>query len=291
MITQILIHILPHEIDQLERILIQLKKNSKYIPSNHSIITDVILNTNLTNWEKSILPKEFFITKFQQLEQLTKTWSITNFKIDNTGEILGCVSHRRKAFRETQADNVLILDTDVFFSDSFLYHLITGASLINEKQSYYILTPQITKMWDNSWDCLVHSDFIKDSTDAFKLKDPYITSDCLKEVNVKSIDGFKFGGGWGTLISKSLLKKIDIPDSLGHYGLEDTFIMIGSSFLKRKGINVTQFILENEILIEDNKFRYSPYKEYLSFIDRREEFKKIANENFQIELNKFENSL
>jgi hypothetical protein len=291
MTTQIVIHTLPYEIDQLERILIQLKKSSKYIPSEYNIITDVVLNINLTNWEKSIIPKEFFIDKFYQLEQLTKTWSKTQFYVNDNNEISGCVSHRRKIFRETQADNVLIFDTDVFFSDSLLYHIISGASVIKLETPYYILTPQISKMWDNSWDCLVHNNFMNDSVEEFKTKDPIITSDCLGEVSIKSIDDFKFGGGWGTLISVPLLKKIDIPDSLGHYGLEDTFLMIGSLFLKQKGINVKQFVLENEVLVEDNKFRFNPYKKYLSVIDRREEFKKMANENFQKELNKFGSSL
>jgi hypothetical protein len=291
MITQIAIHTLPYEIDQLERLLIQLKRNSKHLTPDNNIITDVVLNVNLNNWDNSSLSKEFFIDKFYQLEQLTKTWSTTNFHINDNNEILGCVSHRRKVFRETQADNVLVLDTDVFFSDSLLYHIINGALLIEQNSPYYVLTPQITKMWDNSWDCLVNDAFLNDSTNEFKNKDPFITADCLGEVSIKPIDGFKFGGGWGTLISVPLLRKIDIPDSLGHYGLEDTYIMICSSFLKQNGLNVNQYVLENELLIEDNRFRFSPYKKYLSAIDRREEFKKIANENFQKELNKFGSSL
>jgi hypothetical protein len=291
MITQIAIHTLPYEIDQLERLLIQLKRNSKHLTPDNNIITDVVLNVNLNNWDDSTLPKEFFIDKFYQLEQLTKTWSTTNFYINDNNEILGCVSHRRKVFRETQADNVLVLDTDIFFSDSLLYHIINGALLIEQNSPYYVLTPQITKMWDNSWDCLVNNAFLNDSTDEFKNKDPFTIADCLGEVSIKPINDFKFGGGWGTLISVPLLKKIDIPDSLGHYGLEDTYIMICSSFLKQNGLNVNQYILENELLIEDNKFRFSPYKKYLSAIDKREEFKKIAYENFQNELNKFGSSL
>lgn len=291
MITQIAIHVLPHEIDQLERILIQLKKSSKYITENNNIITNVVLNINLNDWSNSTLPKEFFIDKFYQLEQLTKTWSKTEFNVDASNEILGCVGHRRKVFRETQADNVLVLDTDVFFSDTMLYHIINGASLISQNTPFYILTPQISKMWDNSWDCLVNDNFIYDSTEDFKNKDAFITADCLGDVSVKPINEFKFGGGWGTLISTPLLRKIDIPDSLGHYGLEDTFLMIGSSFLKQNGVNVTQFILENEVLVEDNKFRFNPYKKYLNNIDRREEFKIIAHNNFEKELIKFGNSL
>jgi hypothetical protein len=289
--TQIVIHTLPYEIDHLERLLNQLNRCSKYLSTENDIITDIVLNFNLNNWEESKIPKDFFIDKFYQLEHITKTWSSTQFHIDDNNEILGCVSHRRKVFRETTADNVLLLDTDIFFSDSFLYHILNAALLVKEITPYFVLTPQITKMWDDSWDCLVNELFINNSTSEFKTLDPFITYDCLGEVNIKPINNIKFGGGWGTLISTKLLKKIDIPDSLGHYGLEDTYIMICSSILKQRGVNVIQYVLENELLIEDNKFRLNPYTKYLSSIDKREEFKKIAHENFHNELNKFGNSL
>jgi len=291
MTTQILIHVLPHEIDQLERILIQLKRSSKHLPSGYSFITNVVLNINLNDWANSTIPKKFFIDKFYQLEQLTKTWSKTEFYVSENNEVLGCVDHRRQVFNTTKADNVLVLDTDVFFSDSLLYHIVNGASLVKEITPLYIITPQIHKMWDNSWDELVNEKFINEPISSFKDVDAFTTADCLGEVNIKNIENFKFGGGWGTLISLPLLKMINIPESLGPYGLEDTFLMTCSSILKRKGINIMQFILENELLVEDNKFRFNPYKEYMSIIDRREEFKIIAHNNFEKELIKFGNSL
>ena len=47
------------------------------------------------------------------------------------------------------------------------------------------------------------------------------------------------------------------------------------------------FVLENEIIVEDHLFRFNPYKEYLTIINKQEEFKKIAHENFQNEINNF----
>ena len=58
--------------------------------------------------------------------------------------------------------------------------------------------------------------------------------------------------------------------------------------MRQKGINVNQFILENEIIVEDHLFRFNPYKDYLSIIDKREEFRQVAYINFQNEINKFE---
>ena len=36
---------------------------------------------------------------------------------------------------------------------------------------------------------------------------------------------FKFAGGWFTTFSPKIFKLQPIPKSLGHYGLEDTFLM------------------------------------------------------------------
>ena len=36
----------------------------------------------------------------------------------------------------------------------------------------------------------------------------------------------------------------------------------------------------NEVIIENNLFRFNPYNEYLHTIDKREEYKEIANTNF-----------
>jgi hypothetical protein len=283
---QISIHTLPQEIDQLEQQLTQLKYNSNHLPSESRIIVDVVLNLNLVEWDKSTIPKSFFIDKFNNLEKLTQTWAKTNFEINEDGTIQGCVSYRRKVANTTQADAVLLLDTDIIFSPTLLFHFIHSINILKDTNPYYILTPQTTPMWDNSWDVIVNNQF-KDDDIHFQSRDPYKYAQCLGDVSIKPINEFKFGGGWATLISTPLLKHIGIPESLGHYGLEDTFIMICSQTMKQKGINVNQFVLENEIIVEDNLFRFNPYKNYISIIDKREEFKQIAYSNFQNELNKF----
>jgi len=283
---QIAIHALPQEIDRLEEILIQLKNNSNHLFLENNIIVDVILNLNLVEWNKSIIPKSFFINKFYNLEKLTQTWAKTKFEINEDGIIQGCVSHRRKITNETQADAVLLLDTDIIFSPTLLFHLFCSIDVLKNITPYYILTPQITPMWDNSWDVIVNDHFKNDGI-YFQNRDSYKYAQCLGEVNLKPINHFKFGGGWATLISTPLLKHIGIPESLGHYGLEDTYIMLCSQIMKQKGMNVTQFVLENEVISEDHLFRFNPYKDYISVIDKREEFKQIAHNNFQNEIDKF----
>jgi hypothetical protein len=112
----------------------------------------------------------------------------------------------------------------------------------------------------------------------------------LEEVGVKEIPTFKFAGGWFTLISKSLLNEIGIPESFGHYGLEDTFVMACSSIMKQKGKQVSQFVLENMISGEIRKNRTNnTIKKYILSKDRKEEFKQIAHSNWELEINNFIN--
>jgi hypothetical protein len=286
---QILIHILPYEIDQLEQLLIQLKHGSRYLETNR-ILVDVVLNNNLTNWDKSSLPKSFFITKFNQLESLTKTWAKTKFEVNEDQTILGCVDHRKKAIKETQSKALFTIDTDIIISPTLLFYLVTAINTIDNQ--YYILTPQITPIWDDSWKVLVNENYINESSgDSFKTRDPYKHTQNLGEVNIKPIDTIKFGGGLATVISTSLVKHIGIPESFSPYGLEDTFIMTCAQIMKQNNEDVTQFILENEVVVEDQLFRFNPYKDYLVNVDKREEFKQISNDIFSEEVSKFINKL
>jgi len=286
----VLIHIMPYEIDQLEILLTQLKHNSKFLTEEDTILVDVLLNLNLIDWNNSVFPKSYFIDKLSQLERLTKTWAITNFNANDDQTILGCVSHRREAIKYTTSKALLTIDADIVISIYLLFHILSSIKVI--ENPYYILTPQISPLWDDSWKVLVHSSYHNEPVgNIFKFRDPYKYSNCFGDVSIQPINTFKFGGGLATVISSKLAKIVNIPKELGHYGLEDTYMMYCFEMLKQNGTDIIQYVLENEVVVEDNLFRFNPYKNYLKIIDKREEFKKISQENFQNELNKFGNSL
>jgi hypothetical protein len=282
----IVTHILPQEIDCLEQMLIHLKKSSKWI-SYEDFTVEIVLNNKLTNWDESKLPEKFFIDKFRFLEYLTSSWCSTNFEISD-GSILGCNDIRRRALRTSKADYIMYLDTDNIFSESLLYHIKSYTDYLLTQEGYNILTPEITRLWDNSWDVITNKEHlsIPASHKNYFSRDPYIIDFTPNDVSINPINTFKFAG-WGTCIPTKLRDIIDIPDSLGSYGLDDTFVMMACSILKSKGHNIQQYTLQNEIIIENNKFRFNPYKDYLTTIDRREEFKNQAHNNFNLELQKY----
>ena len=72
---------------------------------------------------------------------------------------------------------------------------------------------------------------------------------------------------------EELLDKVTVPDSFGHYGLEDTYIMWWCEHHK-EGI---QFKIKNLVVCENYKYRNNKHlTDFVAGIDRREEFKKIA---------------
>jgi hypothetical protein len=288
----ILIHILPQEIDQLEQTLIQLKKSSKYI-TNENFLVEVVLNNNLTDWDQSKIDKNFFSNKLFNLELLTKSWAETNFWVSENNEVLGCTDSHRLAAMNYNPDAFLWLDVDIVFSDTLLYHMVESYKLINQNEKYTIITPETTRVWDNTWDVITNEKALVDaaSHENYFNRDPYLTTGLMGDVSLRKIDTFKFASGWATLLSNDLIKKVTIPDEMGSYYMDDTFIMTCCEYGKQKGFNASQYVLVNEVIIENNKFRYNYYKDYIYSINRKEEFIKIAQTNFSYSVNKFLNNL
>lgn len=284
----IITHILPQEIDQLEQLLIHLKKSSIYIDYNDYIV-EVVLNTKLTDWSNSKLDEQFFINKFNHLEKLTSSWCETKFEVSD-GSILGCNDIRRRALRTSKADYIMYLDADNVFSETLLFTMKEYCKLLNQNDSYDIIIPQTTRMWDTTWDIITNEDCFDEeaSHDNYFNRDPYLIFKHKENTSLRLSNEFKFAG-WGTTIPTKLRKVIDIPNSLGSYGVDDTFIMYVCNILKQKGYNINQWIIDGEIIIENNKFRYNPYQNYLTTINKKDEFLNQAHSNFNQELQKYLN--
>ena len=283
----IIIHTLPYELNALEQTLIQLKRSSQYLNENHKIRIEVLLNANLTDWPNSVLNLNFFSSAYHDLIKLNEDWAECVLNIDNQGKFLGCNDLRRHTIRTTDADYIMYLDTDVIFNDTFLRRVFDSIEVVTNPLC--IITPQLTRMWDTTWDIVSNESFFNEEAnhENYFNRDPYKAVQFKGDVKLKPIQGFKFAG-WGTTISTKLAKLIDIPDTLGPYGLDDTFIMYSCEILKRHNIHPQQYVIENEIVIENNKFKLEYFKDFLILIDRKEEFTKQAHNNFQAELIKLD---
>lgn len=287
MTTQIVIHLLPHEIDWFEWQAKQLKIGSLYIEDK--VLIDVTLNLNLINWEDSQIPKQYFIDKFHQILKYFD-WCDTIIDVNENNSCLGIDDKRRTSIRNSSSDNIVYLDCDIIFKPETLALLIDGAKCL--KEDYYIISPQIPKLWDFTWDVLVNGVYSNQHYGFEKTIDPYsILNSDYGDVLLSPINVFKFGGGWFNLLSTKLLKLTDIPDSFGPYGIDDTYVMYCCDIMKQKGYQVQQYVLNNLVVAENYKYRFSPYSQYLKIINKKDEFRIKAENNFQIELNKFYNKI
>ena len=286
---------LPYEIDELENTLNQLKKASYYIDNKIEWVLDVTMTVSnkIINWDKSSLPKKYFIDKFSKLSSHTD-WCIKEFKTSET--ILGCVSQRRSSLiNHTDADYFIWLDTDIIFDERTLSYIQMAMESTNKEYINSIITPELVRIWDDSWDVLVNEQFIDEPFDYNQTNDPHKDSGIKGDISIETVlnsnspqSRFKFAGGWFTCISGALLQRIGVPESFGHYGFEDTFVMVCSEKLMREtDIQITQFKIKNLVVCENYKYRDNHhYLNSLSAFDRREEFKKIANDNWQSEVMK-----
>ena len=244
MIYRIIIYIQPWEIDDLERIIRHLILSSYYINKNNTVILDVTMNVSdtLVNWNTSSIDKNYFINKFSYLSSIASQYFTVEFDTDHN--IQGCVDKRRNANLKSH-DYIIWLDTDIFFSIYTLPYVIHSTTHISDTK--YILTPQIIKYWDSSWDCITYENFLTEPTNHRDYFDMYsldtIVNDTTKHLIINN--QVKFGGGWFNLFSADVFNDINIPIEFGSYGWEDLYVMICSNFLK-----IPQYVIQGVIVSE-----------------------------------------
>lgn len=288
----ITIFALPQELEDLALTLYNLKRNSVYLDPNNLYKIDITmcLSDELTDWNKTKLPKEYIKERTTELVTKFLDWCEWNLMWGEE-DILGCVSQRRYSLQNNNnADFFIWLDCDFIFKDFTLFYMTTACQSIKDSGiDNFILTPQFVRQWDTSWDILVNEQFINHPLCYHESADVYIdTLPQNDEIQVKQINDIKFAGGWFTLITSKLLQEITIPELLGHYGLEDNFVIECSKILKHKGINVSQFILDGLVIGESYIHRPNQtIKNFITSKNRKQEFTQIAQDNFPIELNKF----
>jgi hypothetical protein len=288
--------VMPHELDDLERVLIDLNKASKFIDgNNYEFYISFSVDDYLFDWENSKVDKQFFIDRFNSLKPLTDWAGKSTYQIRDT--ILGAFSTKIHAHREcSDATHFIWLDTDICFDEKILYYMESAVDAIKSENitTKYFITPEIVKYWDTTWDCLVNENFINKELDYCKTNNPFVDCGQYGDVGVESVFAnvmgqptTKFGAGWFTLLSKELLDRIPLPESMGHYGPDDTFLMWAIEKLNKGGENINQFKLKNYVVCENYIYRNRKhYDSILKRIDRKEEFKQTAYKSFQEELNK-----
>lgn len=282
----------PQELDDLHITLYNLKRNVSMLRDDVQFDIDLTfcISDELTDWDKSLLPKQYFIDKFNTLLPLLDWSKSPNIRLEDGNEILGCVSQRRRSLSKLEEyDFTIWMDCDLFFKDTTLMYLAAGYdALIDQGHTHFVLTPQFVKQWDSTWDPIVNNNFLQHKLD-YELEADIFNDTLIDygDVSIRPLNTFKFAGGWCTLISNQLLKLIGVPQSFGHYGMEDTFIVETCKILQANNYKPTpmQFIIENHLVGENYVHRCNNHmKTYVTSRNRKEEFRSVATANFSKEI-------
>jgi len=249
---KIICHLMPWDIDYALLTFSQLKKSSYYLDSQDTIYIDTALNLSdyVIDWKESKLPKEFFIEKYKTLSQLLD-WANHKPFIHEGDELYGHLDLQKSQI-EPHIDYYIGLCPDMYFHEHLLFYLIESAKSIKDK--YFVLTPQIYKMWDSTWDHLTHPQYQKIKHDDWNEGDVFDlinhTNTSSESTSLKEIRDFKWAG-WFDLYSKDFIENLlPVMDEWKGYGPWDFFGMIACEKAREEGLDIKEYLLENQIIFE-----------------------------------------
>lgn len=299
-IIRISVFLFPWEIDLLQDMADRLKSSSTFIDkTKYTVIFDVTMNVSsyAIDWSQTQIPKEFFINSFNSICNKLNYFVNVDSYIDETTIIFGCVDKRRQSIKKSNDNDYIIwLDLDVHFPIHMLATICNALELITDE--YFIITPETVKMWDTTWDVITNYRYSNDHPKQRKFPgneifnaDYYNFMDYINDnITIQRLENFKFSGGWFNVFSAKLLKLIDIPQSFGSYGLEDTYIMDICNTCRQFRYPVYQYVIRNLIVSEyqfsGHGFNFNFDSLVKNVLPSKDELKRPAIENFRLEQQK-----
>jgi len=252
MVYRIVQYIQPWEIDDLDRQAEQLIRSSYYLDAD--VIVDVTMNLEVVDWNESKLPASYFVDKFNYIETKLRQYYQTNFDLDNT--IRGCTDKRRQAAGKEQ-DFIIWLDSDLYFPHQLLPLLILASKEISGED--YILSPEIIKYWDHSWDCITNEAFLNEPHNHRDYFDLYSVDHFVSQQDpgIRKNNQIKFGGGWFNMIKSTIFNKVELVEDLGSYAPDDTYL--SQCGMK---LGIPQYILTGVVVSEIGK-KFLTGKDYI----------------------------
>ena len=152
-LLRIVTYVMPSEIDEFDRMITTFAKSKHYLNDGEKVIFDCALNISdkTFDWKQSKLDQQFFVDKFNMIQEKCDWAHQVNFTIEQEGYLLGCNDLRRNILRSSDDDcGILWVDPDIQFPNHLLKVMFDAYSQI--KDEYFIITPEMIKMWDSSWD-------------------------------------------------------------------------------------------------------------------------------------------
>lgn len=245
-------HIMPWEIDFALISFMQLKKSKYYIDPNIKIKINAVLNMSnyLINWDNTKLPKELFKQKFKDLGVLLKDYEYDPF-IYEGDEIYGILDMQKNSY-ESDVDYYINITQDMYFSETLLSSLIEATKYIKNK--YFVVTPEIYKMWDHTWDEITNEKYLDipyedwDKADIFDIRYDLKTSE--KEMSLYPTQRSKWAW-WLDLYNKAFYEDFaPVQDDMKGYGAWDWYTLMLTEYAKSKGADFQEYVLRGQTIYE-----------------------------------------
>lgn len=280
--TLICVHVMPHELVMFERWVSDFRRSLSLLSSSDRVILRASLNLNprLTNWSRSPLSPSYFSQRF--LELLDGLSTLHEIREDDS--LAGTTQQKRECIA-LDFDQFIFADSDIVYPPYLLKGMLDVAAPLSGR---YMISPPVVRLWSPEWDPLVHPDFLSKqlgyhlthSADETRKQTP-------KEIYAVPVEETNFGTGWFNMYSQDLMKFVGIPESLGGYGAEDTYIGLSSRIARENGFPVPVYLLRNVYISEDYASRDSTLKDLLMHKDLRGEQRVEAEKQIVRELSAF----
>lgn len=282
---------MPYEIDYALLSYAQLKKSRYHIPDNIDIEIDTVMNCSnyLIDWDKTILPKQFFIQKFNDLEILLKDYKV-NSKIYEGDECYGLLDMQRDSY--CGADYYINITPDMYFSEHLLALMLESTKIIKNK--YYVVTPEIHKMWDHTWDEITNKRYLDVPYAEWNDTDVYDIRHNMKmdneEIRLEPTQRSKWAW-WLDLYNREFYEDFaPVQDDWYGYGPWDWWSLMLTEYAKSKGADFQEYVLRGQTIFEypigslKGKGFVSYYKDFMNMKGNAPQQRQRFEANMQLYL-------
>lgn len=291
---KIFTHLMPWELDDAAQTFNKIALAKRYLNPEDTIYIETCLNLSsyIVNWEQSQIPKQFFIDKYKYISShLSEYNHKTN--IYDSNQLYGHLDFQRELI-DSNIDYYISICSDIYFHQHSLCYLIESAKHV--KEDYFLITLEIPKLWDNTWDICTNKNFENDSYNNWDKQNIneiiYKSENIKEEPYLEKLNTIKFAG-WFDLFNKNFYEKlVPCQENWHGYGPWDSFSTNVCAIAKQNfNLKINQYILRNQVVFDkdigifQNKKNPSVYKKYLSlntFPNQRVEFESKMEKYIQI---------
>ena len=245
-----------YEIEIVGEYIESLKQSLNHVDNTDDVIVDfkLVINQDLEKIDESNTSMDEIITRFEKM--------IDGFELDVTEELVTIADYRRE-FNDYYCDKVDVLmwgETDSLIPKQTFEILDNLHTSVKGQTPKYVSFFGTCKMWDESWKEIEHTDFtdkpfIEDDYDnwwsvkyTMSLEEMNKINDKVEELDIRTLDNFKFNG-CGLVISSEVIKSgVNIPKSV-FFVHEDTAFQ--NVMIRLFGNSIPQYVMKNVLLVHN----------------------------------------